>query len=362
MGSSRWAGPAPDSESSDDIARFLWSLRDDAPKFFHATVTGRLAQAIAVAIGPEATESPDFETLVDLIGPLALIWSAFDAQRVAAMARYVSTRPFEMLLTGTMTSVKAATHFVAMRAAFLALRGVAFTEYRTKQQRDEERRPGMKPKPSGSLLVRRMAKTLKLSKREAVQLRRQLDSFFTDLRARRSMIQDPLWKRGTYKKPTRVFGSAPLSTIWFAKLHPVQMIAVTVIRLVDAERQAQSVVERMVMAHAQGSPASDVVLQPVGNPVRKSDAGRERQLIHYLRGAILRDSLLESRRNANPLKGDDLVDYTKEGAPAGYETFRKVARAFIARAVGAGAGSREQAVSRQLDISFIERLTRNARI
>lgn len=232
-----WDGVSGETETAElnAFCDQLWGARVNDPEFFHAVVAGRHGTAVLYLTNNRIPLGMTVESAIRLIYRMALIWCAHDVQTVAAQARRSIKGPFS-LLHGNVEAERmtVGTSLAVWRPAYRML-----TENSDRYRTNEEIRAG---KPERRPTRHDDVKTIRghvEPKLERGMLRhftrRRRDHLETDIRQYAEEQDDLFWNEIRKEKTSDDIAQKQLSQIWYSDLTPLQVVSVSVIRLIQME-------------------------------------------------------------------------------------------------------------------------------
>lgn len=288
----------------------LWHTKVNDYDFYRAVVMGMHGAAVAY-LGKQIPRGHTAESAIRLIYRMALIWCAHDVQATAARARRSMTKPLGWLLAGTGRRMRAGTVLAICRPVYKIL-----TEHTGRYRTNEEIRGGKKEaRPSRHEDVKTIKAKVEpsLADRPArvVSTRRERDGLLMAIRRFIETQDNLFWNELRKEKTSPEIANLQISQLWYSGLTPLQMIAVSVVRLIQMEAILES---RIASMH--NYPVGGVTISPPVLHFRKEELPvnwrkRALLLIDDLRRVILDDPDHETRRDEDDLPGhinDDFLD------------------------------------------------------
>lgn len=314
------------TESWDmDFERFvnrLWQVAADDRPFFDAVVSGRHRSAFFYMRDVRIPLALTPVTALALIVKMGLLWCAHDVQLTAARLRRAARRPLgkflpETKLLGVATVYRIGRRFFHPMKRYL-------DAYCTDEELAQGKRP---PETLGRaleiLLIRRHAEDRGLPP-ESGPRKKLLDRLVVAGRASLEKVRDPWWDEIRLEKPSGLYSRTKFSQIWWSGLDGLQPLAVSILRLLQAEAfMSDLVTEGYRAVSPRCSSLSGTKyrrLQRIGAPIYGSlppfaatdlDPGwkeRGRLLMTGYRRAIVKDGDLDSGKRAAKRSLNDSTD------------------------------------------------------
>lgn len=293
-----WNGVSREGEAAalNGFCDELWGTRANDPEFFHAVVTGRHGTAVLYLANKRIPLGMAAEAAIRLIYRMALIWCAHDVQATAVRARRSIKGPYSWL-HGDVEGERmtAGTVFAVWRPVYNM-----FIENDGRYRANEEARAG---KPEGRPTRHDDVKTIRdraepMLDREMLRhhSRHSRDGLNNDVREYAEDQDDLFWNEIRKEKTSHNIVQLQQSQIWYRGLTPLQMVSLSVIRLI----QMEAILENQI-AGMYRHPIDGVAIFPPMLSFNEADLPhgwrtRALQLVDDLRRTILKDVDHGSRR------------------------------------------------------------------
>jgi hypothetical protein len=273
----------------------LWKTRVSDDEFYRAVVSGMHGTAVSYLVRKGIPVDLTPEDAVRLIYRMALIWCAHDVQATAARARRSMTNPMEGLMAGDGKRMRVGTVLAVWRPVYRMLSGNS-ERYRT----NKEIRGGKnEAKPTRHEEVKKIRDELMLRLNGATlagSTRRERDGLFGEIRNFMETQDDLFWNELRNDETSKEIANLQISQLWHSRLTPLQMVAVSVIRLLQMEAILERRIAGMYRHPLGGETISPPLLHFSEADLPRGWRKRALQLVDDLRRVILEDSDHGSRR------------------------------------------------------------------
>lgn len=293
-----WNGVRRETETAElnSFCDELWGTRVNDPEFFHAVVAGRHGTAVLYLANKRIPRGLTAEAAIRLIYRMALIWCAHDVQATAARARRSIRGPYSWLHGDVEAErMTAGTVLAVWRPVYAMLTGNG-GRYRT----NEEARAG---KPEGRPTRHDDVKTIRdraepMLDREMLghHPRRSRDDLHNEVREYAENQDDLFWNEIRKEKTSHDVAQQQQSQIWYRGLTPLQMVSLTVIRLIQMEAILEKRIAGVYRLPLHGTAICPPMLSFDEAGLPHGWRTRALQLVDDLRRTILKDVDHGSRR------------------------------------------------------------------
>lgn len=346
-------GWGSDSTSLDRFCRELWATRANDPDFYQQTVSGDHRAALDYLgrrANSRALRSTDG---VRLLTVMALIYSAHDGQAAGGRAHRAITRPLGWLLQASAARMTAGTIFAVFRPIY-KITGLLFGRVRTVDEAVAGKREGKPTRHDVVATVREQSEPLRTRANLKTMTRADRDTLLVALAHDHASKSDEFWDELRLKKASGKYTHKRMTQVWYSELTPIQVVALPVLRLIQAEACLQQQIEAAVRRSGKSKPLKLPPFDPVALPVGWKT--RAKLLVDDLRRIILQDCDHRSFRKARRKKGVE-VDMT---APPNDDTWLDEVAEFLKaathqEAVGKNPGAPHIHTFRLLDIAINHR-------
>lgn len=315
------------TESWDvDLHRFvnrLWETAADDRPFFDAVVSGRHRTAFIYMRDVRIPLGHTPATALALVTNMGLLWCAHDVQLTAARLRRAAREPMGEFLTGKPKLLGVATAQNIGRRYFKPFEK-ALAVYCTDEELAAGKRP---PRTIGRVLeiltIRRYAEDTGLPP-ESGPAKRWLDGLVVRMRKHSEAASGPWWDEVRLKKPSGDYSRTKFSQTWWSGLDGVQPLAVSILRLLQAEALMPDLITEVYRAvnprcpsladtkykrlQRDGAPAYGFLPRFDVSELIPGWRERGRLLMTGYRRAIVKDGDLDSVKRAEGRSIDDSTD------------------------------------------------------
>lgn len=288
----------------------LWHTKVNDYDFYRAVVLGMHGAAVAY-LSKQIPRGHTAESAIRLIYRMALIWCAHDVQTTAARARRSMTKPLGWLLAGTGKRIRAGTVLAICRPVYNML-VVNTGRYRTNEEIRGGKKEALHSRHEDVKTIKAKVEPLLINRSaRSVSTRRERDGLLTAIRGFAEAQDDLFWTELRKEKTSPEIAHLQISQLWYSGLTPLQMIAVSVIRLIQIEAVLESRIAGMHKCPMDGETISPPLLYFRKEELPDNWRKRALLLIGDLRRVILDDPDHETRRDEDDLPGhinDDFLE------------------------------------------------------
>lgn len=297
-----WGDKAGYHQDFENFVRDLFELRDVAPTFYQATVSGDHGHALKLIIEGLPKSTTDAHAL-RLLTRMALIWAAFDCQATTARVRRSMRKPLGWLLAGEAKQVTAG----ALVAVFRPLERVhrkLLAHYRSRGDVSPDSRTGgrlakAKTRIRHDAVMTARAKALT----HAEQIERGEGDFaMDDVVDGLTLSENPFTTQLRQERTDEAFGRMRMSELWWHGLTPIQIVGFVAMRLTQLEQQLEHRL-RTALTDGRLSTGATNFVMPDFDETRMRWGWKARCLTvaAALREAILHDPDLYSKSEARTI-------------------------------------------------------------